>query len=81
MCMGFKCPALLPLQGWDTSRDGGLLELVLLPEPGKDEPQPHKTLNCRISPWPGSLHSMKEPHTSAGMLLSQGGNPIVSTAL
>lgn len=79
-CVGFKCPALLPLQGWDKSRDGGWLELVLLPEPGKDEPQPCKTLNCHISPWPGSPHSMKQPHTSAGMLLSQGGDPTVSTA-
>lgn len=79
-CVRFKCPALLPLQGWDKSRDGGWLELVLLPEPGKDELQPCKTLNCNISPWPGSPHSMKQPHTSARMLLNQGGVLIVSTA-
>lgn len=79
-CVGFKCPALLPLQGWDKSRDGGWLELVLLPEPGKDEPQPCKTLNCHISPWPGSPHSMKQPHATAERLLSQGGDPMVSTA-
>lgn len=79
-CVGFKCPALLPLQGWDKSRDGVWLELVLLPEPGKDEPQPCKTLNCPISPWPGSPYSMEQPHACAGMLLSQGGDSMVSTA-
>lgn len=78
-CMGFKCPALLPLQGWDKSRDGDWLELLLLPEPGKDELQPCKTPNCHIFPWPGSAHSMKRPHTSAGMLLRQGGDPMIST--
>lgn len=81
-CMGLKCPGLLPvlpLQGWDKSRDGDCLEMVLLPEPGEDELQPCKTLNCYPAPWPGFPHSMKQPHMSAGMLLRQGGDPMVST--
>lgn len=39
-----------------------------------------KTLNCHISPWPGSPRSMKQPYANAGMLLSQGGDPTASTA-
>lgn len=54
--MGFKCPALLPLQGWDKSRDGDWLELVLLPEPGKDEPQQDPKLSYFTVAWFSTLH-------------------------
>lgn len=55
-CVGFKCPALLPLQGWDKSRDGDWLELVLLPEPGKDEPQQDPKLSYFTLAWFSTLH-------------------------
>lgn len=81
MCRGFQSPALLPLQGREVSRDRGWPALLTgclpaLPQPHRDAPPPHKTLNCHILPWPMTLHfntSMKQPHPSAGRVPSLAG--------